>query len=53
MDGVPLLVCIQAAELCQAPIEAFMVFAGRHEVALHYGPADLEQDRQNLERLNL
>ena len=42
----------RAAELCQTSIEAFMVFAGRHEVAVHYSPADLDEDRQILERLS-
>ena len=28
-----------------------MVFAGRHEVPIHYGVADLEEDRRTLERL--
>jgi predicted HTH domain antitoxin len=43
----------RAAELCQTSVEAFMVFAGRHEVPLHYGTAELEQDRRSLERLSL
>jgi predicted HTH domain antitoxin len=43
----------RAAELCQIPLEAFMQFAGEHEVPLHYGPAELEQDRRTSERLNL
>lgn len=41
----------RAAELCRTPIEWFMTFAGRHEVPLHYGLADLAEDRQTLERL--
>jgi predicted HTH domain antitoxin len=40
----------RAAELCQTPVEAFMEFAGRREVPLHYGTADLEADRQTLQR---
>ena len=43
----------RAAELCQTPIEQFMEFAARHEVPLHYGAADLEQDRAALRRLGL
>ena len=43
----------RAAELCQTSVEAFMLFAGRHEVPMHYGVADLEEDRRSLERLNL
>lgn len=43
----------RAAELCQTSVEAFMLFAGRHEVPVHYGVADLEEDRHSLERLNL
>jgi predicted HTH domain antitoxin len=42
----------RAAELSRTPFEAFMVFAGRHEVPLHYSLADLEEDRQTLERLS-
>ena len=41
----------RAAEFCQTPIEQFMVFVGCHEVPLHYGIADLEEDRRTLERL--
>jgi predicted HTH domain antitoxin len=43
----------RAAELCQTPVEAFMEFAARRDVALHYGSAELEEDRQTLERLGL
>jgi predicted HTH domain antitoxin len=43
----------RAAELCQTPVEQFMEFAGRHEVALHYGLDDLEEDRRTLQRLGL
>ena len=42
----------RAAELCETSIEAFMVFAGRHEVPMHYGASDLEEDRRTLERLS-
>ena len=41
------------AELCHLPTEQFMEFAGRHNVPLHYGADDLEEDRQTLERLGL
>jgi predicted HTH domain antitoxin len=43
----------RAAELCGMPIEAFMVFAGKHEAPMHYGISDLEEDRLTLERLNV
>jgi predicted HTH domain antitoxin len=42
----------QAAELCDMAIEAFMVFAGKHEAPVHYSVSDLEQDRLTLERLS-
>ena len=42
----------RAAELCEMPIEAFMVFAGKHEAPLHYSVSDLEEDRLTLERLS-
>ena len=42
----------RAAELCDTPIEAFMVFAGKHEAPMHYSGADLEEDRLTLERLS-
>jgi predicted HTH domain antitoxin len=42
-----------AAELCQLPVEQFMEFAARHNVPLHYGVGDLEEDRRTLERLGL
>ena len=42
----------RAAELCEMPIEAFMIFAGKHEASMHYGLADLEEDRLTLDRLN-
>ena len=43
----------RAAELCHAPLEQFMEFAGRHSVPLHYGAEELEEDRRTLERLGL
>lgn len=43
----------RAAELCRIPIEAFMDFAAEHEVALHYGISELEEDRRTMERLGL
>jgi len=42
----------RAGELSQTPVEAFMVFAGRHEVPMHYSLSDLEDDRHTLERLS-
>jgi predicted HTH domain antitoxin len=41
----------RAAELCQTPIEAFMEFAAEHGVPLHYGVAELEEDRRALAKL--
>lgn len=41
----------RAAELCETPVEAFMEFAGLHEVPLHYGTAELEADRATLQPL--
>lgn len=41
----------RAAELCHTPIEAFMEFAAEHEVPLHYGIAELEEDRRTLAKL--
>lgn len=41
----------RAAELCDMPIEAFMVFAGQHEAPMHYSVSDLEEDRLTLQRL--
>ena len=43
----------RAAELCQIPLEQFMEYAARHNVPLHYGANDLEEDRRTLERLGL
>ena len=42
----------RAAELCRTSVEAFMIFAGRHEAPIHYSASDLEEDRQTLERLS-
>jgi len=42
----------RAAELCDMPVEAFMVFAGKHEVPMHYSVSDLEEDRRTLDRLS-
>ena len=43
----------RASELCQMPVEQFMEFAAQHDVPLHYGETDLEEDRRTLERLGL
>jgi predicted HTH domain antitoxin len=43
----------RAAELCQMAIEQFMEFAARHNVPLHYGSGDLEEDRRTFDRLGL
>jgi predicted HTH domain antitoxin len=43
----------RAAQLSGTPVEAFIQFAGRHGVPLHYGLEELEEDRQNLARLGL
>jgi predicted HTH domain antitoxin len=43
----------RAAELCQMPVEQFMEFAARHNVPLHYGADELEEDRRTLARLGL
>lgn len=40
----------RAAELCQTPVEVFLAFAGERQVPLHYGTAELEEDRRTLER---
>lgn len=42
----------RAAELCDMPVEAFMVYAGRHEAPMHYSAVDLDEDRLTLERLS-
>jgi predicted HTH domain antitoxin len=43
----------RAAELCRTPVERFLEFAGRHDVPVHYGLDQLEEDRRTLERLGL
>ena len=43
----------RAAELRRMPIEGFMKFAGRHNVPIHYGSGDLEEDRRTLARLGM
>ena len=41
----------RAAELCEMPVEAFLEFAASHNVALHYGLEELEEDRAFFQRL--
>jgi predicted HTH domain antitoxin len=43
----------RAAELCQMAIERFMEFSARHNVPLHYGIQDFEEDRRTIEQLGL
>jgi len=43
----------RASELCQMPVEQFLEFAARHNVPLHYGADELEEDRRTLARLGL
>jgi predicted HTH domain antitoxin len=43
----------RASELCQMSVEQFMQFAAQHNVPLHYGAEELEEDRRTLERLGL
>jgi predicted HTH domain antitoxin len=43
----------RAAELCRISVEQFMEFAAKHNVPLHYGADELEEDRRTLERLGL
>ena len=43
----------RAAKLCQMPVEQFMEFAAQHNVPLHYGSDELDEDRRTLERLGL
>lgn len=43
----------RAAELCQIPLEQFLQFAAQHNVSVHYGSGDLEEDRRTLSRLGL
>ncbi len=40
----------KAAELCETPVEAFIEFAGKRDVPLHYGASELEEDRRTLQR---
>ena len=35
----------RAAELCETPVEAFMEFAGKRQVALHNRTTELEEGR--------
>ena len=41
----------RAAELCQTPLAVFMEFAAEHEAPLHYGIAELEEDRRTMAKL--
>lgn len=41
----------RAAELCRTPVEAFMEFAGKRQVPLHYSLSELEEDRRTMQRL--
>lgn len=43
----------RAAELCQTPLEQFLEFAGQHNVPVHYGLDQLQEDRRTLEQLGL
>jgi len=43
----------RASELCRMPVEQFMEFAAQHNVPLHYGVDELEEDRRTLDRLGL
>jgi predicted HTH domain antitoxin len=43
----------RAAELCQTPLEQFLIFAGKHDAPLHYGMDQLDEDRRTLNRLGL
>jgi predicted HTH domain antitoxin len=43
----------RAAELCRMSVEQFMEFAAQHNVPLHYGADELEEDRRTLQRLGL
>ncbi len=42
-----------AGELCWMPVEKFTEFASQHNVPLHYGANELEEDRRILERPGL
>ena len=41
----------RAAELCHTPLAAFMEFAAAHNVPMHYGVAELEEDRHTLAKM--
>ena len=43
----------RAAELCGMAVEAFLEYAAIHNAPMHYGTAELEEDRATLERLGL
>jgi hypothetical protein len=43
-----LLALGRAAELCRTPLEAFMVFAGKHGAPMHYSVSNLDEDRLRL-----
>ena len=43
----------RASELCEMAVEQFMVFAAPHNVPLHYGDDELEEDRRTQKRLDL
>jgi predicted HTH domain antitoxin len=43
----------RAAELCQMSVEQFVELAAQHNVPLHYGAEQLEEDRRTLKRLGL
>jgi len=41
----------RAAELCHTPLAAFIDFAAEHSAPMHYGIAELEDDRRALAKL--
>jgi predicted HTH domain antitoxin len=41
----------KAAELCHTPIAAFMDFAAERKAPMHYGIAELEEDRRTSAKL--
>ncbi len=44
----------RAAALCQTPLAVFMDFVARHGVPpLRYGSADLQEERQSIDRLGV
>jgi predicted HTH domain antitoxin len=43
----------RAAELCQMAVERFIKFSARHNVPLHYGISEMEEDRRTLDWLGL